>query len=380
MFFHLIKCQIKKRLNTKDDLFWSLVFPILLGTFFFVSFGDIFDKHETFHAIPVAYVEGYNKSLDSKYFDNFLKELEKGEEPILKINRVTQKEADELLKKEEIKGIIHAADSLTLIVNEDGIDQSILKGILDQYLQKNSTITDIMKTAPEKLEGVLNSLYEETNYLIEDRFSDGNMDAMVTYFYALIAMSCLYGCFSGHTIAIQTKANLSHLAARRVVSSTNKFQMILADFIGTLFVQFTCSLISLAYLILILKIDFGDKILLIICTIFVGNIIGIATGLFISAVGKQSENVKMGIVIGITMLECFFSGLMIHNMRVIVEKYVPILNKINPAAVLVDSFYSLNIYDTYERYTKNMIILLIMAAVLCILSYLTVRRERYASL
>ncbi|RDU22830.1 ABC transporter permease [Anaerosacchariphilus polymeriproducens] len=380
MFFHLIKYQIKKRLNTKDELFWSLVFPILLGTFFFVSFGGFFDKYETFHAIPVAYVQGNNKSLDSKYFDNFLKELEGGKEPILEISRVSQEEADKLLKKEEIKGIIHAADSITLIVKEDGMDQSILKGILDQYLQKSSTINDIMKTAPEKLEGVINSLYEETNYLIEDSFSDGNMDAMVTYFYALIAMSCLYGCFAGHTIAIQAKANLSNLAARRVVSCTNKLQMILADFFGTLFVQFICSLISLGYLTLVLKVNFGNKMPLIICTILVGNIIGIATGLFISAVGRQSENVKMGIVIGITMTECFLSGLMIQNMRVIVEKYFPILNRINPASVLVDSFYSLNIYDTYERYTKNMIILLTMAAVLCILSYLTVRRERYASL
>lgn len=379
MFFHLIKYQIKKRLNTKDELFWSLVFPILLGTFFFVSFGGYFEKYETFHAIPVAYVQESGNQ-DAAYFEEFLKELEDGEDPILEVSKVTQEEAENLLEKEEVKGIIRAGDTITLYVKEDGLDQSVLKGILDQYLQKSSTITAIAQSSPEKLESIMNSLYEETSFLVEDSFSDGNMDPMVTYFYALIAMSCLYGCFSGHTIAVQGKANLSYLAARRVVSCTNKLQMILADFIGTLFVQFVCSLISLGYLTLILKVDFGDKMPFVIITILVGNIIGIATGLFISAVGRQTENVKMGIVISITMTECFLSGLMIQNMRVIVEKYVPILNRINPASLLVDSFYSLNIYETYERYTTNMILLIIMAAGLCILSYLAVRRERYASI
>lgn len=379
MFFHLIKYQIKKRLNTKDELFWSLVFPILLGTFFFASFGGFFKKYETFHTIPVAYVQE-SADKETGYFEEFLKELEDGEDPILEVSKVTKNEAEKLLEDDEVDGIITDGDALTLYVKKEGINQSVLKGILDQYLQKSSTITAIAQKSPEKLQSIMQSLYEQTNFLVEDSFSDGNMDPMVTYFYALIAMSCLYGCFSGHTIAIQGKANLSYLAARRVVSCTNKLQMIIADFIGTLLVQFVCSLISLGYLTLILKVDFGNKIPFIIGTIFVGNVIGIATGLFISAVGRQSENVKMGIVISITMTECFLSGLMIQNMRVIVEKYVPILNRINPASLLVDSFYSLNIYDTYERYAKNMMILMIMAVGLCILSYLAVRRERYASI
>lgn len=376
MFFHLMKYQIKKRLHTKDELFWSLVFPIMLGTFF-MSFAGAQEKTEIFHTIPVAYVE---EGESDPYFEEFLTKLEKEENPILKVYRVSQKKADDLLEKEEVDGVINTEDSLTLLVKEDGINQSILKEILDQYLQKSATIAKIGQTAPDKLKEIMEKLYQETSYLIEDSFTDGNMDNMVNYYYALMAMSCLYGCFSGHTIAIQAKANLSSLGARRIVSCTNKSIMILADFIGTVLVQFACSLISFAYLIFCLKIEFGTQIPIIIGTIFVGNVIGVSTGLFISAVGKQSENVKMAIVLAVTMIECFLSGLMIGNMYAIVEKYIPMLNRINPASLLVDSFYSLNIYDTYERYSKNMIILLSMAAGLCVLSYLAVRRERYASL
>ena len=34
------------------------------------------------------------------------------------------------------------------------------------------------------------------------------------------------------------------------------------------------------------------------------------------------------------------------NMRVVVEKHAPIINRINPAALISDSFYTLNNYDS----------------------------------
>ena len=71
---------------------------------------------------------------------------------------------------------------------------------------------------------------------------------------------------------------------------------------------------------------------------------------------------------------------MVVDMYARVEAACPIINRINPAALISNCFYSLNIYDTYTKYTTNIITLLIISAVFCIGGFLISRREKYASL
>ena len=49
-------------------------------------------------------------------------------------------------------------------------------------------------------------------------------DQTAQFFYALIAMACLYGCFSGYGTALYLQANLTALAARRCVTPTHKLK------------------------------------------------------------------------------------------------------------------------------------------------------------
>mgnify|MGYP007124999749 CR=1 FL=1 len=63
------------------------------------------------------------------------------------------------------------------------------------------------------------------------RTIDGNMQ----FFYALIAMACLYGCFIGFGSAIGIQANITPLAARRCVTPTHKLKLILTDQLTSFF-------------------------------------------------------------------------------------------------------------------------------------------------
>ena len=170
------------------------------------------------------------------------------------------------------------------------------------------------------------------------------------------------------------------LAHEKNVSPTHKLLTIAAELSATVTVQFACILVTLFYLVFILKVNFGGNPGLIILTTLVGSIVGVSFGFFIGSLSTFSENIKNAILMSVSMLLCFFSGLMVGNMRAIVEQHFSIFNKINPAALLSDSFYSLNIYDTYERYTQNIITLLIISAILCVGGFLVVRRQKYASL
>ena len=71
---------------------------------------------------------------------------------------------------------------------------------------------------------------------------------------------------------------------------------------------------------------------------------------------------------------------MVGGIRWLIELKAPIINRLNPATVLTDALYALNIYDTYERFTGNLLILFIMSVVLCGLSFFMVRRECYEQL
>ena len=80
------------------------------------------------------------------------------------------------------------------------------------------------------------------------------------------------------------------------------------------------------------------------------------------------------------MLCCVLADLVVAGIREMIEKSAPIINRLNPAALIVDSFYALSVYDNYDRFIKNISILCSMTAVLLVVSYLLVRRVRYAHL
>ena len=63
-----------------------------------------------------------------------------------------------------------------------------------------------------------------------------------------------------------------------------------------------------------------------------------------------------------------------------VAENAPWFNKINPAAVICDSLFSLNIYEDFERYNRCVLTMLIMVAIFIALGFIFTRRRKYASL
>ena len=65
---------------------------------------------------------------------------------------------------------------------------------------------------------------------------------------------------------------------------------------------------------------------------------------------------------------------------IIIQNNCPILNKINPATIITDSFYSLAIYESYDRFIFDIISLLIFVIIFIMAGFLMTRRKKYASL
>ena len=56
MFLHNFKYSLKILLRNKELLFWTFIFPIILGTFFSMAFSNI-EKEESLNIIDIAIVD-----------------------------------------------------------------------------------------------------------------------------------------------------------------------------------------------------------------------------------------------------------------------------------------------------------------------------------
>ena len=377
----IYKCRLKVILHDKANLFWTLVFPLLLATFFSISFGSALENSEKFESIPVAIVEGKEAN---PYFNEMLTGIEK--EGLLAIENISSEEAEKLLADNEIIGIYIVDSSVTLIVNNTGITQSILKYILDSYLQVESTINNLIAENPnefmEKPELIENVIQEIMSGEPVTEATQGNSDYNFYFqnYYALIAMTCLYGSFFGMSAALSVQGNLSPLGARRSVVPTTKTKLALGDLLANMTIAFAIILILLAYMKFALKIDMGDNIAAVILTALLGSFVGVMLGMFIGSLTRMSSGLKEGILIGGVLFLSFLGGMMYPMIRYDIENIFPLFNKINPAALIVDSFYSLDTYGVGGRFWTNIIILTCFGIAFLILSIRFLRRREYESI
>jgi len=380
MFLHIFKYRIKQLFHVKELILWTFAFPILLGTMFYFSFGNLINSNEfNFKPIPVALV---SQNAPNSTFETAIDQLSQvNKNQLFTITRASNNdEALQLLKDNKIDGIIYSTETPSISVSGDGLNQSIIKSFIEHYLQQAYMFKEIAMSHPEKLTDSINLMSQDINFNKEISFSNAKMDSVSQYFYALIAMTCLYGSITGLNTVMNIQANLSALGARREVSPAHKLVVILGDFCASVLVNYMSVLLLFFYLIVILKIDFGTKTGLILLTSLAGSIIGVSSGTFVGSVGKWSDKTKESVMMAITMMCCFLSGLMYNGMKDIIEHNVPIINRINPAALITDCLYSLNMYDTYDRFINDMAIMGIIAILLCFGSFLLLRRNKYASI
>ena len=380
MFWHLYKYYFKASIRNKSAIFWCFAFPLILASLFYFGFGNLLNDSEELKAVPVAIVET-KAAKGAEGFKQTAEELsKKGEDQLLKVQYTSLKKAEKLLQEGKIDGFYSLGENVRLTVKENGINQTILKEVSDQYIQMNNMVRQTIKEHPEGMEKLVKAMSQ--NMVENQQISLGNEDAnmMVQYFYALLAMVCLYGGFLGLQSALHAQANLSDIAARKAVSPAEKLKSTAADFLVGVTVQFLAFLVAIGYMWLVLKIDLGSQAGFILLAGFFGCFTGVSIGLFIGSIGRMSRDTKSGLNIGISMFFCFFSGLMVGNMKDIVEKHVPIFNRINPAALITDCFYNLNIYDDLSVYFRSCISLIIISVLLCLGSFFMMRRKKYASI
>ena len=376
MFFHDLKYMLLSGFRVKSFLFWLMLFPILLGTLFKVAFGNVYENDVLFRSIPTAVVE----TSDNAVFRQVIDTLEEADEPLLAVEYTDEDNAMQLLKEGKVSGIIYVGDKLSLSVTEQKMDQVILKTFVEQYGVNEKIIKDTAEKDPSKIQAVVDKLSEDVSACNDIPMTHGDPDIYVQYFYNLIAMVAMYGSVTGLHITVQNQANLSALGARKNCSPTPKSVSMLADLAGSYIMQSACMILCVTFTHFVLKIDFGDRLPLVYVAAILGGILGVSFGFFFGSVNRFSFEAKIGIVMAVSMFSCFLSGLMMGQMKGIIAEHIPWLNKINPATVVADSLFSLNMYSDYSRFISRIITMLIITAVCTAAGIIVTRRKKYADL
>lgn len=358
-----------------------------------MAFSNI-ENSEKLEIINIAIIDNEDFK-NNRIFSEAFKMLsdENNEDRLFNTRYTTEEEAKKLLDDDKIDGyMMLVQEKPKIIVKESGINQTIFKYVTEEITQTSQIIFSIADNEIKKemmsenyninYEKIYRDIFKMTQNQKAniENISSNNLSYTMIEFYTLIAMTCLYGGILGMVAINQNLPNMSSNGKRVSVAPISKGKIILSSVLASYVTQLIGLLLLFIYTIFILKVDYGTNLPLIALLGMVGSLAGLSLGLIIGTVIKSNENLKTGIIISVTMLGCFLSGMMGITMKYIVDKNIPIVNKINPASMITDGFYSLYYYDTLDRYLFNVISLLIFAFIMIFISYISLRRQKYDSI
>lgn len=392
MFWHNFRYTLKTLAKDRMLIFWTFAFPLILGTFFQMAFANI-ESSEQFAPIDIAIVDNDEWKQAAVWNEAFAKLSEEGsEEQLFTIRYTDEKEAGSLLAADEISGYLLMDEEPQVIVTASGVNETILKHVCEEVMQTEALAQmvaenqmskaadlELMVNDPawqSRINAEVNAILQQETVTIQDD-SPAHMSYTMIEFYTLIAMTCLYGGILAMVAMNRNLANMSSSGKRVAVSPTSKGVLVFSSVTAAYVIQLLGLALLFAYTVLVLHVDYGDNLIAVVGLAMIGSFAGLALGIAVAALCKRNEATKTGILISLTMLGSFLSGMMGITMKYLVDTHFPLLNRINPAAMITDGLYALYFYDTMDRYLVNIISLCIFSAVLLVIAACKARRQTY---
>lgn len=341
--------QGKNLFRERSLIFWGLIYPIILGGFFYIAFSGIINYE--IGTINLGIEKGNEISFILEDID------------ILNLVEVSKEGINESLESGEIDGYVN--EDLDLLVDRSELEQTIIKGILDEIKQ-----TTALNESMENFDFQVNYLEEESQ----------KANGIIIIFYSLIAMVSTYGVFPGIEITNTSQANLSDIGARINISPIKRSTLIISGVLVGLCINLLANILLLLFIQFVLGLKLFTNIGYSSIYIILGNLFGIALGIFIGCSSRQSPGTKTMFSIMATLFLSFLSGLMSVDMKILIDSKVPILGRINPIAILTNNLYRINVLESTNNLGEGIILLIMYSLILIASSYLFLRRRQYDSI
>lgn len=393
MFFHNFKYSLKILLKNKALLFWTFIFPIVLGTFYNMAFSNI-EKSEKMSVIDIAIVEsdGFNDNqIYKEAFDSLSNE--DSDNRLFNITYTNLDESKKLLENNKVVGyLVFDGSDINITVNSNGDYETILKIAVDEITSEKKIYETLVKKEVEgqikkenydiDYEKVINNITEriKSSDVKVKNITSNNISYTMIEYYNLVAMASLYGALISMFVVNKKLANMDSVGKRTTISPTKKGSMLIGSLLASYIVQLIGLTLLFLYTIFVIKVDYGNNLLLVFLLASAGSLAGLSLGIAIATLIKTHEGAKTGILIAITMTWCFLAGMTGITMKYVIDKNLPILNIINPANMITDGFYALYYYDTLNRFYFDVVSLFVFSIIMILISLRGLRREQYDSI
>ena len=385
MFFHKFKYSLLYLLRNKALIFWTFAFPIVLATFFKMAFSNI-EKEEALNVSNIAIVNNDDFNNNEIYKETFSSLSRDNDDKLFDIKYTDENEALDLLNSGDIIGyLILDGNEPQVVIKSNGIYQTILTSVVEEIEVNASLVNTYVTEGLKKYQSIdINEIKEKVNEIMNtdasvNDISGKKMSYTMIEYYTVIALACLYGGLLSIAAINKEQANIDNVGKRNNVAPVRKSKLVFASLCASFVTELIGVSLLLLYTIFILKVDYGSTIPHLILSTIAGSLSGLSLGLFIGCL-KVKDGVKTGIMIAISMICCFFSGMMGITMKYIMDTYVPVSSYINPAAMLTDSFYCLYYYGGGMRYFIDILLMFLFSVVMILLSISTMMRVKYDSI
>ena len=375
---------LKQILRSKGIL-WGLLFPIALMSMFKLTFTSIVATENKVDARRVSVVET-GEGLYVEGFESMMEEL--GNEDAdpdqltLKVSyddlSAAQKKLDDgdidfyyIVSDEDVKLILPSSYSISTGM--------IAREISDTFKVNMELIEECMKKDPSLITEVTESISDRLSYIVIDDGDEG-IDMYQWYYIATLVMSMLFDYAAGIAVLCSIRADVSGSAMRVAISSVSKTRAVFSCLMAEFVVSFTKVFIHVLFLRFVVGIDMFTHPVLLIAALALGTVFAICLGILLGMVFKGDVQSRENKTLGLVMLSVFLSGEMVVTLPGAIEKYVPIVNRINPATVLNKIFYRLLLCDNKGDLYINFAIVAVLSVLMFIVSVIILRRETYASL
>ena len=349
-FLRELKYTALSMIVTMEGMFWTVAYPIILSSLFFVIFSAINAR-----GISTAVNTGITETNPSRAIFKFI--------PVLNIIPMERDAADTALREGSIQAFIE--DDLSIRIYKDGIAQTIVKNIAEQIKQTEALGIPVNS-----------SLYRQD--FIENKNEQNN--SMTILFYSLLAMVSIYSMFGSISIPERIQANISKLAVRMSAAPIKRFRIYLAGVLFFVCFNLASNLLYIGFVMLVLKINLITDFAVTVPLLLYANLFGTAFGLCVGSIPKLTENTKVLLCVFGSLFLSFLSGLMSVNIKIALDASFPLLGKINPIALFTDTLYNINILHEYDLAPLFFIVYSVFIALFLTGAFLNAREVQYDSL
>ncbi len=364
--------RLKILLKDKSLVFWTLVFPILLATFFNLALRGAY-TNATVSSSTVGVV------VSDPTVQSFLDMLEDEYHLIEQKPFSNEKEALAALENQSVEALITYDSSIHLSVTQSSSNAQslILRNVLQSYNVRLNLIQEQLESDPTKVTPAFIDSLVNVKMTVTSIADSRTSELVVINFYTTIAMLCIYASFWGNKSGRYLQADMSSIGIRLNVSPTHKWKLILMD-IAAIFVIFALELaIHLSYMAFVLQVPFGNYPGLLILTGLIGGLLSAMMGYMVCVMVKGNEVKRITLLSGVGVFLSFLSGMMAVQIKYLVETYLPVLSKINPAALITDNFYWIFMESHFSLILENLLIMVGLTIVFAMIAYRRMRRVTY---